>query len=170
MYRDLEGRDPVVERINMKSYLRVSTGHAQYGTLEIRGTEQSLFLENAGFVLAVNETLPFWFKGLTLFPAAYRPVSEIMSEVSITARSKELKIRAEAVEVRLNASCIITMDHSKHVVSIPVEDFAIQAVNHLAESCILDVSNFDEIFVEKLKDRWKYGVSLYGPRVHGIAA
>lgn len=163
MYRDLKGGNPAVEDIDGKPYLRASTAHGEYGTLETRGTERFLFLENAGFVIAVYETLPYW--GAVKFPAAYRPMHEIMNVVAIEPKSDNLGIRAKAVELRLGADCIITTDYSKHVVSMPVGEFAIQAMNLVAESRLLDVSSLHGNFVQKLKLHWAGG----GHHVHVAA-
>lgn len=164
MYRDQKGRDPAVEDIDGKPYLRASTGHARYGTLEIRGAGRFLFLENIGFLHAVYETLPYW--GAVKFPAAYRPMHEIMSAVSIKPQSHTLEIRAKAIELHLDADCIITMDHSKHIVSMSVANFAIQALNHFAESRLLDISVHDMIFIQNLKLRWEGA----GDRIHAAVA
>lgn len=42
MHRDQLDQDPAVENIDGKPYLRASTGHGRYGTLEIRGIGRSL--------------------------------------------------------------------------------------------------------------------------------
>lgn len=158
MYRDLKVSDPVVEEIEGKLYLRVSTGHNRYGTLEFRGAERFLFLENGGFVIAVYETLPYWES--VRFPAAYRPMHDIMNAVSIKRLSPSPVIPKKHVELRLGADCMITMDYSKRIVSMPVDDFVIQAVNHLAESRVLDVSSFNGTFAKDITDRWEGGASL----------
>ena len=163
MYRDLVGHDPAVEDIGGKLYLRASTGHGRYATLETRGTERFLFLENAGFVIAVCETLPYW--GTVKFPAAYRSMWEIMSAVSIKPQSANLGIRAKDAELRLGADYIISTTFSRHIVSMPVADFVIQALNLVAESRLLDVSNLTSSFVDILKLRWEGG-----DRIHAVAA
>ncbi|GEM_PF-4309455 len=152
MYRDLKSSDPAVEEIDRKPYLRVSTGHGRYATLEVRGIERFLFLENTGFVIAVYESLPYW-KTVRL-PAAYRPMHEIASAVTITPRSEELRVRAEDIELRLDAACIITVGHSKQIVSIPIRDFIIQAINHFAEKPLLDTSHLGYDFLKKLETWW----------------
>ncbi len=154
MHRDLSSFHPAVEEIDGKQYLRASTGHSCGATLEIRGTRRYLFLENVEFAVAVCETLPYW--GSVKCPAAYRSLWEIMSAVSIKPQSADLGTRAKAVALCLCDSCIITMDCSKQVVSMPVDEFVLQALNHFAETKLLDTSGIvNSGFIQKLKLRWE---------------
>ncbi len=129
--------ESVLTVVGKAKYVCFQIGAGHFNELEERGRTRYLIAGRAHFLQAVAATMPDWHR--VIFPAAFRPVYEIMRQVRFE-RDPDGPL-ANQTDIRLTDSAIIRHRRSGLAVYLPIEEFVPEAVAHLAERPYIDLGH-----------------------------